>query len=47
MNTMGVSMLLSGVSLLGQLVPCLVCCRAAPSPTPDASISMYSGFVSS
>ena len=46
-NAMGLSMLLSGPSSLGQLVLFLVCINAAPSPTPDASVSMYGGFISS
>ena len=44
---MGLSMLLSGAVSLGQLVLLLVCSGAAPSPTQDASVSSYSGFVSS
>ena len=60
MNTIGLSMLLSGASSQGQIVSPLVCNRAAPSSTPTyksykiapsstptASVSMYSGFMSS
>ena len=45
-NVTDLRILLSGTSSLGQLVPSLVCSRPAPSPTPDASVSRYSGFVS-
>ena len=44
-NAMGLSMLLSGASSVGQLVLFLVCSNAAPSHTPDAFISMYIGLV--
>ena len=44
-NVMGLSMLLSGAVSLGQLLPFCVCTRLAPSPTPDASVSRYSGLV--
>ena len=44
-NAMDPSKLLSGVSSLRQLVLLLVCRRAAPSQTPDASFSMYSSLV--
>ena len=46
-NVMDHSMLLSGAVSLGQLVQFLVCSRLAPSPIPDASVSNYSGLVSS
>ena len=46
-NAMGLSMLLSWASSLGQLLLLLVCCKVAPSPTPGTYVSMYSGFVSS
>ena len=46
-NTMGLSMLLSGVLSLGTLVPLLVCSKLAPSSTPDALVSRYNGLVSS
>ena len=46
-NAVGLSMLLSRVSSLGQLVLLLVCSKPSLSETPDASVSMYSGFVSS
>ena len=46
-NAIGLSMLLSGTTSLGHLVPLFVYSRTAPSPTPEASISMYNGFVSS
>ena len=46
-NAMGLRILLFGASSLEQLVPLIVCSRAALSPTPDASLFMYSGLVSS
>ena len=46
-NAMGHSMLLSFAMSLGQLLPFLVCSKLAPKPTSDASVSMYSGLVSS
>ena len=44
---MGLSMLLPGASSLGQLILLLLCRRAAPNPTPDASVSVCSSLVSS
>ena len=46
-NAMGLSMLLLSALSLWQLVPLLVCSRAAPSVTPDVSVSRYSGWASS
>ena len=45
-NALGHSMLLSGAMSPGDLLPFLVCSKLAPSPTPDASVSKYSGLVS-
>ena len=44
-NIIGLKILLSGASSLGQFVPTHVCSRMA-SPTPDGYIPNYSGFVS-
>ena len=44
LNAISLSMLLSGASSLGQLVLLLVCNKAAPSPAPDASVSIYLEF---
>ena len=47
-NVIDLRILLSGASLLGQLVPPLVCSGpVAPSPTPDVSVHKYSSFISS
>ena len=46
-NEMGLRMLLSGALSLGQFVPLLSCSRPTPSSTQDASLSMYTGLVSS
>ena len=46
-NAIGLSIMLSGATSLGHVVPSLVCNWVAPSPIPDASVSMYRGFVSS
>ena len=43
----GLRLLLSGPSSLGQLVPSLVCSGPAPNPTPDASVSNWGVFISS
>ena len=46
-NAMGLSMLFSGIVSLGQLGPLLACSMLAPSHTPEASVSIYNGLVSS
>ena len=46
MNVVILSVLLSGASSLGRLVPTLVCIGVAPSPL-DASVSKYSHFITS
>ena len=46
-NVMGLSMLLSGAMSLEKVVSFLVYRRLVPIPAPDASVSGYSGLVSS
>ena len=46
-NAVSLRMVLFGAVSLGHVIPSLVCNRAVPSPIPDASVSRYSGFVSS
>ena len=46
-NVMDLRILLFGASSLGHLVPLLVCSRAASTPTPNVSFSMYRDLVSS
>ena len=43
-NVVGLGMVLSGTVSLGDVIPSLVCSRAAPNPIPDASVSRYRGF---
>ena len=43
-NAMGLNVLLSGTSSLGQLVSLLVCSRVASSQTSDATITMNNGL---
>ena len=45
-KAIGLRILLSGASSLGQFVLSLAHRRLASSPTPDASVSRYSSFVS-
>ena len=40
-NAMGLNMVLSGEISFGNVVPSLVCNRAAPSPILDASVSRH------
>ena len=44
-KTIGLRILLSDASSLGQFVLSLVCSRQAPSASLDASVSNYSVFV--
>ena len=45
-NAISLSIPLSGASSVGLFVSTYNYSRVAPSPTPDVSVSKYSGFVS-